>query len=55
MRQFQDDAIASTCISAMLATFLMAWVARMPLAVAPAMSSKLAYGRRWVALHCFAT
>ncbi len=35
--EFRNDLIASTCISAMIATFCMALFARMPLAVAPAM------------------
>ncbi|KAL6756534.1 permease family-domain-containing protein [Haematococcus lacustris] len=34
---FKNNAIASTCIVSMISTFLMAVVARMPLAVAPAM------------------
>ncbi|GFH25298.1 uncharacterized protein HaLaN_23237 [Haematococcus lacustris] len=34
---FKNHAIASTCIVSMISTFLMAVVARMPLAVAPAM------------------
>jgi adenine/guanine/hypoxanthine permease len=35
--EFRNHLIASTCIAAMIATFLMAIFARMPLAVAPAM------------------
>lgn len=36
-REFKNHLIASTCIAAMLSTFLMGLFARMPLAVAPAM------------------
>lgn len=36
-RQFKNNVIASTCIASMLGTLIMALIARMPLAVAPAM------------------
>jgi xanthine/uracil/vitamin C permease (AzgA family) len=39
--EVRQHLIASTCIAAMISTFIMSLVARMPMAVAPAMGERL--------------